>query len=475
MKKHCILILLVLMMFGGEKSFSQSGAQYYRSAVHNANRVKTVFGNWGVIGQPTDTRPRGAWIYSSNGYIGDVSLLVGAEVKTNGSVFHSVATSPVARPASIFDTDDKSQGGTPWTFMPVNGYFNPAKQSIAMSDDKTTWPTSWPDKANDAFDPGWQGSWNGYFGKRASANQESYVVMDDNNDVRFNIKANNAIGVTGIAFKPDSTDSLRRGLGLDVKIRGMQWSQFLAQDNIFWLYEITNTGTTNYDRAAFGMIVGTLLGVTGSNNFSEYDDDWSFYDVIENITYTGDFDRNCSRNPFWQGSVGMVGYAFLESPGNPFDGIDNDGDVEKKIVGPATKLYVPTDFDSALVTTGMKVVVINNNFTRTVLTVGTDTVVYSTRGKDITVIPGTTKLAEGNLVTIGGALVINPNAYDGVDNDLDGVIDENYYLHYRQVKKDPGPPEKTLIDILRPVHHIDYTPAFNGGPFSMVDERRDDG
>jgi hypothetical protein len=95
--------------------------------VHNANRVKSVFGNWGVIGQPGDTRPRGAWIYSTNGYVGDVSLIVGAEVKTAGQTFHSVVTSPVSRPASSFDTDDKSGGGKPWTFMPVSGYFNPCK------------------------------------------------------------------------------------------------------------------------------------------------------------------------------------------------------------------------------------------------------------------------------------------------------------------------------------------------------------
>lgn len=475
MRTLSTFLMLVMLAAGLQQTSAQSGSQYYRSAVHNANRVKTVFGNWGVIGQPADTRPRGAWISSSNGYIGDVSLLVGAEVKKDGFTFHSVVTSPVGRPASVFDTDDKSGGGKPWSFMPVNGYFNAAKQSIAMSDDKSTWPSSWPDKTTDAFDPGWQGSWNGYFGKRASANQESYVVMDDDNDVRFNIKSNNNVGGVGYAFKPDSTNTNRNGLGLEVKIRGMQWSQFLAQDNIFWLYEIKNTGTTNYDRVGFGMIVGTLVGVTGSQNFSEYDDDWSFYDVNENITYTGDYDRNCSRNPFWQGAVGMVGYAFLESPGNPYDGIDNDGDVPKFLGAPTTSLYVPTDFDSTLMTNGKKIVLIANDFTRTIATVGAGTQTFTTRGGTVQVTAGTTKLAEGNVITVAGVSTINPNAYDGIDNDLDGVIDENFYLHYRQVKTDPGPPIKTLIDILRPVHHVNYNPAFNGGPLSMIDERRDDG
>ena len=38
-----------------------SGYEYRRSAVHNGNLVKTVFSNWGVIGQPTNKGPGGAW------------------------------------------------------------------------------------------------------------------------------------------------------------------------------------------------------------------------------------------------------------------------------------------------------------------------------------------------------------------------------------------------------------------------------
>ena len=51
--------------------------------MHNGNQVKTVFGNWGVIGQPAAKGPRGAWKNPNNGYIGDVSPLIGAEI-TNG-------------------------------------------------------------------------------------------------------------------------------------------------------------------------------------------------------------------------------------------------------------------------------------------------------------------------------------------------------------------------------------------------------
>ena len=79
-----------------------SGPEYQLYGIHNVNLVKTVFGNWGVIGQPTIDGPSGAWIYESNEYIGDVSLLVGAEVTYDDDgvekTFKSVVTCPVERP-----------------------------------------------------------------------------------------------------------------------------------------------------------------------------------------------------------------------------------------------------------------------------------------------------------------------------------------------------------------------------------------
>jgi len=53
------------------------------------------------------------------------------------------------------------------------------------------------------------------------------------------------------------------------------------------------------------------VGVTGTDDSpGEYDDDYSFFDVENDITYTGDYGNSCARNPKWQGNVGMVGYAF---------------------------------------------------------------------------------------------------------------------------------------------------------------------
>ena len=466
-KTLCILVVIFSSI-----AFGQSGREFRRIAVHNGNQVRTVFGNWGVIGQPSTGGPRGAWRNDNNGYLGDVSPFIGAEIKWKGVTFHSVATAPVSRPTQLPDEDPST--GKQWTLEPVGGYLNPNQQKIAMSTDKFSWPLSWPDKMSDASDPGWKGSWNGYFGKRINADQESYFVMDDNNDERFNFAKNNPLQVD---FKPDSRDLTRNGMGLEVRVRGMQWSQFLAKDNIFWLYEITNKGTTNYDKVVFGMLVGTYVGVTGSDDRpQEYDDDWSFYDVRTNITYTGDYPRNNGRNPLWVGPVGMVGYAFLESPGNGYDGIDNDGDADSVALSLTAPYFTQSSFDSTLIRPGARIVLIRDDFTRVLYTVpNVDTVSVYTRGLRVLLRPGITKVAEGNVVTdIAGNTFINPNSYDGVDNNFNGLIDENYYLHYRQIKRTRTVPPKTLIDIIRPVHYIDYVNNFGTSPFSMIDERRDD-
>jgi len=465
---------------------SQSGKSYRRSSIHNGNLVRTVFGNWGVIGQPREKGPRGAWLYDTNGYIGDVSPVVGAEVNYYSSAidstikFHSVEVCPVDRPATA---REESSTGDQWTFEPVSGYFNEASEGIAMSTDLNSWPPYWPDKMSEVGDPGWPGQWNGFFGKGVTnADQESYFVMDDNNDVEFNAGNNNVIVnpfVTpvqrGVYFKPDGTDMTRSGLGLEVRVRGMQWAQFLAQDVIFWLYEITNTSTTNYDKVVFGMVAGTYNGVTGIDDSpQEYDDDYSFFDVERDLTYTGDYPNNNSRNPKWQGPVGLVGYAFLESPGNPYDGIDNDGDnnsesnVNKTLIFTAP-LFTESDFDSIVYNKGDQVILIDNDYNRSLYPITSDTETVTTKGLTVTIIAGKTKLIEGNMLADGS---INQNVYDGVDNDLDGLIDENYLLHYRQRRVDQN--GIVLFDTLNPVAYKDFRNNL-GIDDPLIDEARDDG
>ncbi len=460
--------LIILISLTG--LFAESGRVHRKNAVHKGNLVKSVFGNWGVVGQPSDKGPRGAWIHENNGYVGDVSPFVGAQITTHDTsgrekTFHTVVVSPVDRPT--LGGHEISPTGKQWGFEPVSGYADPDQSSIAMSTNPDSWPSTWPDQ------PTWANTWNGYFGQISNASEESYYVMDDANDEEFNFAENNNYHV---AFKPDSTDLTKGGLGLEVKVRGMQWAQFLAQDVIFWLYEVTNTSTTDYDQIVFGMLVGTYIGVTGTDDRpGEYDDDWSFFDVERDLTFTGDYDNNVSRNSNWVGNdVGMVGYAFLESPGNPFDGIDNDRDAVD--YGDAD-IFEQEDFEDRILNQGDELILIDDQFNRTshFLGAGPDTI--TTKGLTMVLSPGDTLLPEGNEVLAPNAsnasdLIMNSNAVDGVDNDFDGLIDENYYLHYRQVRKDQD--GNILFDILNPTAFVNYSSGL-GSLNPMIDERRDDG
>ena len=119
------LIVISIIAFAQQPS----GREFRRTGIHNGNLVRTVFGNWGVVGQPADKGPRGAWINDNNGYIGDVSPLIGVKVDTddvNGNPvsFHSVVITPASRPSST--GPEESPTGKAWSFEQVSGYFNEA-------------------------------------------------------------------------------------------------------------------------------------------------------------------------------------------------------------------------------------------------------------------------------------------------------------------------------------------------------------
>ncbi len=495
-KFRYLIYLFFITLFVVTNSFPQSreitsrGSSTYRTfGVHRGNQVRTIFANYGVIAQPSSLPgyPRGAWKYDPDGYVGDVSPLVGLKLPpipvkdNNGNIISYIDTivnvqiTPVSRPGG----GRSGAGGAFWGFDPIPGFNNPIiDQSIggvAMSNLPQTWPMQWPDQ------PDWSYTgkpvlvngkyitpsvdWNGYFGRgQFNADQESYFWMDDNEDQSM---------FQRWGFMPDSTDPTRRGEAIQVSVRGLQWSNFLAQNVIFWLYNIKNDGTSDYEQAVFGTLVGTYVGIMGD----EYNDDASFFDVRQNITYTWDIEPGKGyeyirpeANPQWQPNpfaVGYVAYAFLESPGNQYDGIDNDGD-NANFSGNAP-YFASQDFDPRIIHAGDKPILLDpKTYKRSVYIMPNDTVTVNSMGVPFKVYPGIS-LQEGNLLTDG---TVNPNAYDGIDNNLNGIIDENYILDYRQFKKSPQ--GVVLIDTLNPIQHKDYINNL-GLTDPMIDEARDDG
>ncbi|MCE1189991.1 MAG: hypothetical protein LWX56_12740 [Ignavibacteria bacterium] len=474
-----------------------------RVGLHNGNLVHTVFTNYGVIAQPSTLNPRGAWKYDNNGYVGDVSPIIGLQLPikhypkdTNNAVLdthHVSIITAVERPGGGKEVSGQFSG-----FEPIGGFFNPAytgaTYGVAMSHLLKSWPMVWPDKPDytgfteahgdkDGYIP--KVDWNGYFGRgrEKSPTQESYYWMDDNDDITYFGK---------LGFTPDSTDPARRGQGIQVSVRGLQWGgDPVAQNVLFWLYNIQNDGTTTYDKAVFGLLVGTYVGIEGR----EYDDDASFFEIKESITYTWDYDNyiDPAANPRWlpdPHTVGYIAYAFLESPGNGYDGIDNDHDNSQ--FASTAPFFTPNDFVGRVFTKGDKVVLINketfkrtlytvpttdgvivdNSLTKpdTVITVKGDNVTVKSMGTIMNLVSGQTVLVEGDLKMGLNGSYVNPNAYDGIDNDLDGIIDENYTVHYRQFKKSAA--GVTLIDTINATQYIDYLHGMTKA--QMVDERRDD-
>jgi len=272
---------------------------------HSGNRVLCRFYNHGSIGDQSSSFSGVYPIGSGHSYIWEFSPVVAASVvDTNGFRRHIVSD-------GISGLVDASPEGTPWSFEPLSGYSNPNQENLAMSDNKNSWPNSWPNRTED-----WNGEWNGQYGKYVRADQESYFVVDD----RYNSEFEFWPDQNDIPEDPTvSPDEHRRGLGIEMEARGYQWNHPAAEDIIIVTYWITNVGSSVLDSVVFGMYGDADIG--GASSFSD-DDAW--FDTENDMVYQWDHDN-------WSSSYGgfrpaYFGWSFLESPGNPNDGIDNDGD-----------------------------------------------------------------------------------------------------------------------------------------------------
>jgi hypothetical protein len=139
MKKIQLLIsVLIISFFYSSNIFAQHGDLINRRVGNiDANQIKTVFGNFGVIAQPGTEGPQFGWIYPQNGYAGDMSIVLGLELPIKdyrrGTIppdgipdtIPSVIITPVDRPGG-----GEGGGGISYTFEPLLGYFNPLLNDV---------------------------------------------------------------------------------------------------------------------------------------------------------------------------------------------------------------------------------------------------------------------------------------------------------------------------------------------------------
>ena len=207
-----------------------------------------------------------------------------------------------------------------WGFYPVFGYFDSYQDYPAMSDDEDTWPSiGWPSVGQDTH---WEGYWDGRFGKGvAYADLETYFVVNDamdqeyidRNDFRYYPRPGEKIQ-SDASFLPGKDWG---GLGLRVEIRGFQWNNPLVRDALFWEYNITNISDYNILETSFGYWVDNAIGSEGST-----DDEVGYFDTFLDLSYSWDYDGVGQAGV----TPGIMGFAFLESPGISDDQVDNDQD-----------------------------------------------------------------------------------------------------------------------------------------------------
>ncbi len=192
----------------------------------------------------------------------------------------------------------------------------------AQSNLPQTWPAFWPPQSyvGDDRQPGDNrpgsraGRWNGAFGAFVRGDQEAYYIADDRDNDEFAyypfIDPN-----TGDPDTRSWDQGGRRGMGIEVTARQYQWTSILAEDIFVTTFDVDNISRKNIPTAIIAMLVDyDIGGSTGDNN--------ALFDTIDDITYQW-HTRNLVRNGF---RVGYGGVGFLESPGIPDDGIDNDAD-----------------------------------------------------------------------------------------------------------------------------------------------------
>jgi len=287
-----------------------------------------------------------------------VALLIGARVYIANDTIPVTDPNEIARRTDL-DTlyfcqtsyreemDRDPTGTVEWGLYPCWGYFNEESDYPAMSNLPSSWPPEgWPAQGRTKK---WPGEWDGRFGRGVIyADLETYFVANDAQDqeylgpedrVKYYPRPGRYIGdilpekITIQKGKPWG------GIGIRVEVRGFQWNNPQARDAIFWEYNISNISDYDLPEIAFGYWVDNAIGdmVPGAGE----DDDLGYFDRKQDLAYSWDI------NGVGQGGfpTGVMGFAYLESPGLPFDGVDNDEDglIDEKRDNVARQIIGPTD------------------------------------------------------------------------------------------------------------------------------------
>ncbi len=294
-----------------------------KSFFMNGNRVAVELYNYGGIAPGYDAlRAVNNLVWRNLDYAFQFCPIVGASVPDAwmpGRRLHIVSD-------ALWDYPNLREvnptGDTLWQWQPLPGFADPGQKYMASNpaDDLNgdgkpdSWPHTWYNPSTGKY------VWPGYLSQDVmSSDLEVFWAMDD----RFN---------TEFQYFPFTSDSSRKGIGVQVDGRAFQWSNALAENTIFFVYTVTNTSDKHLDSVYFGIYGDPDLGGGAPENT---DDNGYFvppYDTTGRLDGVPIYSR--SMVYFWDPDMkgarglplGFVGCKYLESPGNPVNGIDDDGD-----------------------------------------------------------------------------------------------------------------------------------------------------
>ena len=354
--KYCFYVTLILMIISALPVQAQFGKEYdgpddgagdplaERAGTMNGNNVLLYFRNTTEL---SDCCNLGYWVSRwPNDYTGSkmhdgIQILLGARVYVEND---SIPVDDLAAIEGRTDLDTIYFCQTSfrefmdfdptftieWALYPPFGYFNVASPTPAMSNKEESWPVhGWPASGDELK---WPGVWNGRFGLgEMRADLESYFVANDAQDLEWLGPEDRAkyYPRPGVYIGDKNPDiSVQKGepwggLGLRIEVRGFQWKNPEAADCIFWEYTIANVSDYNIPEMYFGYQIDNAIGGEEYDYPNAKADDIAYFDTDLEMCYSWDLD---GRMIGGGGVPGCMGIAFLESPGVPTDGIDNDED-----------------------------------------------------------------------------------------------------------------------------------------------------
>ncbi len=479
MNFKAFLTLFLLVLISGSvvaqttPSKERSSFERRKNSIMDGNQLRATYHNTGHAGR------RGSGSLdellfefpknSNREYMYFMSVMFGTQVPD--------ATNP-NDPLELVDVASyktSRDGRTNWSLNPIVGYVRDDSDEIARSDRGpgsvlgNTWPDIWPDKLGNGGD-GWAGSWNGFFGRdQFNADVEFYYKAGDDTYTKY----------VNTSYYPDETDPSRGGLGIILDTRVLAWSQTLVNPTHFNIFEIKNDASFDYPRMAFGLWIADFVGSNTSGDEPDFDN-------IRSIAYLTDTQRENGGSAFNGTKIGEMGLKFLETPGNASDGIDNDGDSDTYNSGSTgggqasvfnednEDLYrrLTTDEDGFYSYVALRDTVIPvfkaADFADRTVNIGDKIVlIQSDNSRVVKIHDGTPFVSQGITFNFTGSFTAREDLYpssdplsgvhtDGLDNDFDGLIDENRPNHFNKATFING------AEAIRSVRYINYLSFADG-------------